>query len=141
MGADFGYSKAAERRIAIWKAMNPQPAAPANADTPKPTFEALTPSTKAETAVATATPSSSSQLSAATMDTLLAMVSDLSTRLTKQEVGIEYTIDYLQEGRKQNQAIGTDISSINSKIDQIANDISVLNGKFDQLISTTTPSP
>lgn len=142
MGTDVGYSKAAERRIAIWKAMNQQPAAPVASDSSKPVFEVPgNPDKVAETTAVAKPPSTSNQMSSATMDTLLSMVSDLSNRFTKSEVGVEFAIDYLQEGRKTSDALGKSVSTLSSKIDQIADDISNLNLKVDQILALNAPAP
>ena len=142
MGTDVGYSKAAERRIAIWKAMNQQQAAQAASDTSKPVFEVPgKPEKVAETAAAATPPSNSNQMSAATMDKLLSMVSDLSNRFTKHEVGVEFAIDYLQEGRKTADTLNKNVSTLASKIDQITDNISNLNLKVDQMLALNTTPP
>jgi hypothetical protein len=142
MGTDVGYSKAAERRIAIWKAMNPQPVDPAVSDNSKPAFEVPgKPDKVAETAAAVTPPSTSNQMSAATMDALLSMVSELSNRFTKSEVGVEFAIDYLQEGRKTTETLSKSVLALSNKIDEIADNISNLNLKTDQILALNAPTP
>jgi archaellum component FlaC len=69
------------------------------------------------------------------LDKLLSMVSDLSDRFTKQEVGVEFALDYLQEGKKANEGLAKDVTSLASKIDKIADDLSVLNTRLDEILS------
>lgn len=145
MGLEQGYSKAAGRRIDIWEAMNQQAAqaaaaAQAATDAAKPKFEV--PSTPEKVADPIATPKppdDSSKMSTQMLDKLLSMVSDLSERFTKQEIGVEFAIDYLQEGKKANESITKDVTSLASKIDKIADDLSVLNTRLDEMLAVESP--
>lgn len=141
MGLDAGYSKAAGRRIAIWEAMNQQAAAQAAADAEKAKFEV--PSTdKAPEPTPTPAPtpgSNGNQMSTEMLDKLLSMVSDLSERFTKQEIGVEFAIDYLQEGKKSNESLTKNVTDLASKIDKIADDLSVLSTRLDEMLSVELP--
>lgn len=139
MGLEAGYSKAAGRRIAIWEAMNQQATAQAAADAAKTKFEV--PSTPEKAAEPPPTPptNNTNQMSTEMLDKLLSMVSDLSERFTKQEIGVEFAIDYLQEGKKANEGLSKDVTSLASKIEKIADDLSVLNTRLDEMLTIEQP--
>lgn len=145
MGLEQGYSKAAGRRIDIWEAMNQQAAqaaaaAQAATDAAKPKFEVpSTPEKVAEPIAAPKPPDDSSKMSTEMLDKLLSMVSDLSERFTKQEIGVEFAIDYLQEGKKANESLTKDVTNLASKIDKIADDLSILNTRLDEMLSVENP--
>ena len=140
MGLDAGYSKAAGRRIAIWEAMNQQAAAQATADAAKAKFEVpSTPEKAAEPTPTTTPPNNTSQLSAEMLDKILSMVSDLSDRFTKQEIGVEFAIDYLQEGKKANESLTKNVTDLTSKLEKIADDLSTLSTRLDEVLSIEPP--
>lgn len=140
MGLDAGYSKAAGRRIAIWEAMNQQTAAQAAADAAKAKFEVpSTPEKGAEPTPTPTPPNNTSQLSAEMLDKLLSMVSDLSERFTKQEIGVEFAIDYLQEGKKANESLTKNVTDLTSKLEKIADDLSTLSTRLDEVLSIEPP--
>lgn len=134
MGLQAGYSNGAARRIAVWEAMGQQRAAQMAAEAAKAKFEVpstpekvtepipakVTEPTPAKVAEpTTTTPSNSNQMSTEMLDKLLSMFSDLSERLTKQEIGVDSALKYLQEGKQATESLSKDVTSLSSKSDNI----------------------
>jgi hypothetical protein len=162
MGVDTGYSKAASRRIAVWEAMNQQKLAQAAADVAKEQFDVADSAKGTEPAAAapqtsTATsPNTANQMSTAMFDKLLAMVSDLSDRFSKQESGLELASGYLKDGQKVAEGLSKGLTSLVDQIDKglgatsdsakesnkisedLSKDVASLTGKIDTIAQSLT---